>query len=50
MYNLQQLLLITEWRLILILIIFLFFSLELAEQEQEHALEVDVQQPIECNE
>ena len=48
MYNLQQLLLITKWRLILI--IFLFFSLELAEQEQEHALEVDVQQPIECNE
>ena len=48
MYNLQQLLLITEWRLIFILIIFFFFSLELAEQE--HGLEVDVQQPIECNE
>lgn len=48
MYNLQQLLLTTEWRLILIIFLFFFFSIELAEQEQ--ALEVDVQQPIECNE
>ena len=50
MYNLQQLLLITEWRLILILIIFLSFSFPLELAEQEHGLEVDVQQPIECNE